>query len=48
LPAGEEDEDVCEESMVPGKVRRLERVLDPSFVDGDGKVGASNKGTEKV
>jgi hypothetical protein len=48
LAAGEDDEDVCEESMASGKVWRLDKVLDPSFVDGDGKMGASNKGTEKA
>jgi hypothetical protein len=45
---GKDDEDVREESMAPGKVRWLDKVLDSSFVDGDGNIGVSNKGTEKV
>lgn len=48
LARGEDDDDVCEESMLPGRVRRLDEALDSSFVGDDGNIGISNKGTEMV
>lgn len=45
---GNDDEDVREESMVPGKARWLDKVLDSSLVAEDGNIGVSNKGTVKL